>query len=65
MLAERSLRIFIDRQEKLAWKEENLNRSQRNQMMKSLVDLSRIKNKEAFIDAKIRHNALRVFDLNY
>ncbi len=65
MLAERSLRIFLDRQEKLAWKEENLNRTQRSQMMKSLVDMTKIKNKDAFIDAKTRNNALRFYDLNY
>ena len=65
MMTERSMRIFLDRQEKQAWREENLNRSQRGQMMKSLVDVARIKNKDAFIDAKTKNNALKVSDVLY
>lgn len=64
-MTERSMRIFLDRQEKQAWREENLNRSQRGQMMKSLVDVARIKNKDAFIDAKTKNNALKVSDVLY
>lgn len=63
LLAERSMRIFMDRQEKLSWKEENLNRSQTSQMMKSLVSLNRIRNKDKFISAKNKNNALTVHDL--
>lgn len=62
-LAERSLRIFLDRQEKLGWREENLNRSNHSQMMKSLIDMTKIRKKEEFIDAKTRNNALRLNDL--
>ena len=57
------MRIFLDRHQKRQWREENLSRSHNSEMMKSLVSMTKIRNKENFIDAKNRHKALTVRDI--
>lgn len=64
-MAERSMKIFLDRQQKQKWREQNLNRSQNSDMMRSLVNMTKIRNKENFIDAKNRHKSLTVRDIFY
>lgn len=59
------MRIFLDRQEKFKLHEMKTRKNEHDKMMKSLVNISKIRNKDDFIDAKARNNSLRVYDLEY
>ena len=63
MLAERRLKIFLDRQEKLKMHNMNLNKNHRYQMMKSLDNMAKIKSKDQFIESKLVNSSLRLQDV--